>query len=141
VKAFVDTSVLVATFYDFHQHHRASIDLLKQFSKEDACCAAHTLAEIYATLTGKTGKDRVSSEQALLFLGNVRERLTLITLNQAEYFKALEACSMLGVVGGGIYDALLAHCAMKADAESIYTWNIKDFVRLGPQIAGRVKTP
>jgi predicted nucleic acid-binding protein len=141
VKAFFDTSVLVATFYASHQHHRASIDLLTRFSKEDGCCAAHTLAEIHATLTGRTGKERVSGEQASLFLGDVRERLTLITLNQAEYLKALEACSALGVVGGGIYDALLAHCAMKADAENIYTWNVRDFLRLGADVSGRVKTP
>jgi predicted nucleic acid-binding protein len=115
--------------------------LLARFSKEDACCSTHTLAEIYATLTGRTGKDRVRSEQALLFLGDVREQFTLITLNQAEYFKALEASSALGVSGGGIYDALLAHCAIKAAAESIYTWDLKDFVPLGPEIADRVKTP
>ena len=26
-------------------------------------------------------------------------------------------------MGGGIYDAMLAHCALKAEAETIYTWN------------------
>ena len=47
----------------------------------------------------------------------------------------------LGVTGGGIYDALLGHCALKAKAEIIYTWNVKHFKRLGPEIAGRVTTP
>jgi predicted nucleic acid-binding protein len=141
VKAFFDTSILVATFYGSHERHSASIDLVARFSRKEACCATHTLAEIYATLTGRTGKDRVSGDQALLFLGNVRERLTLITLNQEEYFKVLEGCAALGVAGGGIYDALLAHCAIKANAESIYTWNVKDFAHLGPEISGRVRTP
>lgn len=141
MRAFFDTSVLVATFYGHHEHHRASIDLFLRFGRKEACCGAHTLAEIYATLTGRTGKVRVSGDQALLFLGSVRERLTLVTLNQEEYFNVFEASSALDLAGGGIYDALLAHCAIKANAESIYTWNVKDFVRLGPEIAGRVKTP
>lgn len=141
MKALLDTSVLVATFYGHHEHHRASLDLLLRFTRKEACCGAHSLAEIYSTLTGRTGRDRVSGDQALLFLGNVRERLTLITLNQEEYFKVLESSSSLGITGGGIYDALLASCGIKAKAECIYTWNVKDFVRLGPEIAGRVKTP
>jgi predicted nucleic acid-binding protein len=53
----------------------------------------------------------------------------------------LEASSTLGIAGGAIYDAVLAHCALKAKARAIYTWNTKDFVRLGPEIAGRVKAP
>jgi predicted nucleic acid-binding protein len=102
---------------------------------------SHSLAETYSTLTGRTGKGRASGDQALLFLGNVRERLMLITLNQEEYFRVLEASSSLGIIGGGIYDALLAQCAIKAKAETIYTLNVEDFVRLGPEVAGRVKIP
>ena len=77
----------------------------------------------------------------MLFLGDVREQLTIVTLDDREYFKVIEASSALGIAGGAIYDAVLAHCALKAKARAIYTWNTKDFVRLGPEIAGRVKTP
>jgi len=77
----------------------------------------------------------------MLFLGDVLDRLTVVSLDYQEYFKVLEASSALGIAGGGIYDALLGHCALKAKAQTIYTWNTKHFVRLGPTIAGRVKTP
>jgi hypothetical protein len=30
---------------------------------------------------------------------------------------------------------------MKVKAEAIYTWNVKDFSRLGANVAARVKTP
>ena len=40
-----------------------------------------------------------------------------------------------------MYDAILGKCALKAKAEAIYTWNPKDFLRLSPAIAGRVKNP
>lgn len=141
MKAFLDTSVLLATFYAQHEHHTQSIDLFLRFDKDHACCAAHSLAEVYSVLTGRTGRHRVGGDEALLFLGNVRERLTTISLDREEYFAAIEASAPLGIVGGAIYDALLAHCALIAEAESIYTWNLKDFQRLGPAIAARVKTP
>ena len=141
MKALLDTSVLIATFYAHHEFHQPSIDLFLRFKKNEACCGAHSLAEIYSSLTGRTGRERVSADEAMLFLGNVRERLTIVSLDDKEYFKALEASSALGIVGGTIYDALLAHCALKAKAQAIYTWNTRDFTRLGPAIAGRVKAP
>jgi predicted nucleic acid-binding protein len=141
MKAFLDTSVLVATFYAQHEHHARSIDLFLRFGRNDACCAAHSLAEVYSVLTGRTGPDRISGDEALLFLRDVRERLTTVALGPREYFEAIEASAPLAVLGGGIYDALLGHCAIKAEAETIYTWNVKDFRRLGPAVASRVKTP
>jgi predicted nucleic acid-binding protein len=141
VKAFLDTSVLIATFYVRHQFHQPSIDLFLRFKKNDACCGAHSLAEIYASLTGRTGGHRISGDQAMLFLGDVRERLTLVSLSDQEYFKAVAASSTLGIAGGAIYDALLGHCALKSKAQTIYTWNMKDFLRLGEAVADRVKAP
>jgi predicted nucleic acid-binding protein len=141
VKAFLDTSVLVATFYGDHEHHDPSIDVFLRHEKSEACCGVHSLAEVYSCLTGMPGKDRASADEAMLFLGSIRERLSIVALSDEEYVEALEASSALGVTGGGIYDALLGHCAIKAGAETIYTWNVKHFKRLGPDIAGRVTTP
>ena len=141
MKAFLDTSVLVATFYADHEHHPPSIDLFLRFGKKDACCGAHSLAEVYATLTGMPSRRRVSGDEALLFLGDIRERLTVVSLDEQEYFQMAEASATANLAGGAIYDAILAHCALKAKAEVIYTWNTKDFLRLPPAIAGRVKNP
>jgi predicted nucleic acid-binding protein len=105
--------------------------------KNEACCGAHSLAEIYyCSVTGRPGRERVTGDEAMLFLGNVRERLTIVSIDDQDYFKALEESSALGIAGGAIYDALLAHCALKAKI-----WNTRDFTRLGPAIARRVKTP
>jgi predicted nucleic acid-binding protein len=141
VKAFLDSSVLIAAFYANHQFHQPSIDLFLRFKRNEACCGAHSLAEIYSSLTGRTGRDRVSGDEAMLFLGDVWQRLTIIHLDDGDYFTALEAFAALGIAGGAIYDAMLAHSALKAKAQAIYTWNAKDFTRLGPEIAGRVKVP
>src|SRR5665213_1675330 len=87
------------------------------------------------------GKDRASPDEAMLFLADVRERLTLVALDEEEYTRVLLAGAAAGITGEGIYDAIVGGCAMKAKAEAIYTWNVKHFVRLGGDIAPRVTTP
>jgi predicted nucleic acid-binding protein len=141
VKAFLDTSVLVATFYADHEHHLPSIDLFVRFERKNVCCAAHSLTEVYATLTGMPGNRRVSGDEALLFLGDIRERLTLVALDEQEYFRVVESAASAGLASGAIYDAILGHCALKSRAEVIYTWKSRDFLRLAPAIAGRVRNP
>src|SRR5579864_5010455 len=114
MKAFFDTSVLVPVFYGDHVHHRASLDLFVQFDRESGCCGAHSLAEIYATLTRMPGRHRISGEQAMLFIGSLLERLTVVALDGDEYARCLASSAALGIVGGATYDALLARCAIKA---------------------------
>lgn len=46
-------------------------------------CGAHSLAEVYSTLTRMPGKHRISGEQAMLFIGSIRERLSSIALSAA----------------------------------------------------------
>ncbi len=87
------------------------------------------------------GKDRASAAEAMLFLADVRERLTIIPLSAEEYLDAVASAAAVGVTGGGIYDAILGYCALKGGSETIYTWNVKHFKRLSPEIAERVAAP
>jgi predicted nucleic acid-binding protein len=141
MKAFLDTSVLVPVFYGDDVHHKASLDLFIQFNRKTGCCGAHSLAEVYSTLTRMPGKHRISSEQAMLFVGSIRERLSIVALSGDEYAGALEASAALGIVGGAIYDAMLAHCAIKAQAEAIYSWNARQYAQCGPEVTRRLRTP
>ena len=141
MKGFFDTSVLVPVFYGDHVHHQASLALFVQFGKKNGCCGAHSLAEVYSTLTRMPGKHRISGEQAMLFISSIRERLSIVSLTGDEYADALEASATLGIVGGGIYDAMLAHCAIKARAETIYTWNERHYTQCGPEVTRRLRTP
>jgi predicted nucleic acid-binding protein len=141
VKAFLDTNVLVAAFYGDHIHHQASLDVLTRFQKSEAACGAHSLAEVYSSLTRMPGKHRITADQAMLFIGSIRERLTLIALTPDEYVDALERFSKSGVVGGAIYDGLLAMCALKAKTETLLTWNARHYDQFGPEIADLLETP
>jgi predicted nucleic acid-binding protein len=140
MKGFFDTSVLVPVFYANHVHHQASIDLFIQFDRFNGCCGAHSLAEVYSTLTRMPGKHRISAEQAMLFIGSIRERLSIVALSGDEYADALQTSSARGIVGGGIYDALLAQCAIKAQAEMIYTWNARHYALCAPEVTQRLRT-
>ena len=141
MKGFFDTSVLVPVFYGDHVHHKASLDLFIKFDKSTGCCGAHSLAEVYSTLTRMPGKHRISAEQAMLFVGGIRQRLSVIALDADEYADALEAAAALGIVGGGIYDAMLARCALKAKARVIYSWNVRHYALCGPDVVQRLRTP
>ena len=140
-KGFFDTSFLVPVFYGNHAHHQFSLKRFIQFDKSTGCCGAHSLAEVFSTLTRMPGKHRISAEQAMLFIDSIRDRLSIIALDGDEYADVLKALAALGIVGGGIYDAMLAHCAIKTKAESIYTWNARHYQLCGPEVTRRLRSP
>jgi predicted nucleic acid-binding protein len=141
MKAFLDTSVLVPVFYGDHAHHAASMEVFTRFDRKDICCGAHSLVEVYSTLTRMPGKHRISGDQGMLFIGNIRERLTVVGLTPDEYFAMLQTNAGIGVVGGAIYDALLAACAIKSGAEILYTWNLRHYSQFGPKVRPLLRTP
>lgn len=76
----------------------------------------------------------------MLFVENIRERLALIALTGDEYHSAIKEAAEAGIIGGTIFDALIARCALKAKAEAIYTWNTRHFEQFGADITRRLRT-
>jgi predicted nucleic acid-binding protein len=141
VKFFFDTSVLVAAILRQHMHHQPSLAVYLKAEKKTSCCAAHTLAEVYSALTRMPGAQRMAGDQALFFIDEIRRQLAIITLSEEDYATTIASAAAEGVTGGTIYDALLAQCALKADASTIYTWDVGHFRLLGAEVARRVRTP
>ena len=141
MKAFLDTSVLVPVFYGDHTHHAASLDLFTRFKKSEAGCAAHSLVEVYATLTRMPGQHRVDGATALLFIGDLQERLTVVSLTSGEYADLLRSSAARGIAGGTIYDAVIARCAVKTGAEKLFSWNLRHYALLGPEVTARLAPP
>lgn len=141
MKSFLDTSVLVAAFWEDHPNHKKSLDLFYEARKQEASCAVHTLAEVYSVMTRLPVKALLNPEQVLLFLQEMRERLTVIALEENDYYSILQQAAEKGILGGRIYDALLLRCAVKAEADTIYTWNLKHFQHISPDLADRIQTP
>jgi predicted nucleic acid-binding protein len=83
----------------------------------------------------------MSAEAASLVLEGIEHRLTLVWLDGNEYWDAIRRMAELGVVGGGVYDGLIAACALKSGADHLYTWNVSHFNLLGSEIKKLVTMP
>ena len=141
MRAFVDTSVLLAAANADHIHYGPSHELMLSLHRRHDACAAHSLAGLYSTLTRMPFPQRRNASQAMLFVADVQARLAPIALTPEEYFAAISEYSAMGVVGGAIYAALIARCALKARAKTIYTWNIRLFRQFGPEVEKKLRTP
>jgi predicted nucleic acid-binding protein len=141
VRWFFDSSVLVPALLPDHVHHARSFAAFAAASPENAGCAAHSVAEVYSTLTRHPGKQRLSPESAALLVQEIEHRLALVWLDSDDYVAAIHRIAGMGIVGGAVYDGLIAACALKAKADVLYTWNAGHFKMLGQEVAQRIRTP
>jgi predicted nucleic acid-binding protein len=138
---FLDTSVLVAIAQVDHVHHVPSREFWNGCAAKETAVSAHTIAEFYSSVTSMPPGIRLSGRDAILALEMFLRRLVPIALTSNEYIETLKACAALGLTGGTIYDALHIACARKSSAEWIYTWNLRHFRRVAPDLAGRIVEP
>jgi hypothetical protein len=75
------------------------------------------------------------------FIERMQQHTTIITLDGGEYFDTIDAMSRRGMTGAVIYDALILACARKVRAERIYTWNLRHFRAVAPDLATKIVTP
>ena len=50
----------------------------------------------------------------LLFVESIRQRFSVVTLSEKEYYEVIAAAAERGIGGGKIYDALILRCAEKS---------------------------
>jgi len=141
VKIFLDTSVLVPVFLGDHPHHSASIALFSNCDPATANCAAHSLAEVYATLTRIPAPHRASPDRAIKCVERIATRLRLITLDGPAYLAAIQSAASQNIVGGTTYDALIGTCALHSGANQIYSWNTRHFEKFGSDVASKLLIP
>jgi len=141
IKVFLDTSVLIAANDMDHERHAESRPLLAAATRENCACGAHSLAETYANLSVVRGGRQLRPETALRLVEQIAGRMMVVALDPEEYLAAVRDAASLRIAGGTIYDALLLMCARKVDAERIYTWNVRHFKLVAPDLAGRIVTP
>ncbi|MFZ0964532.1 MAG: hypothetical protein WAO35_27015 [Terriglobia bacterium] len=83
----------------------------------------------------------IPPEQTFLFVEEVRQRLTLVSLSNRKYLAVLRQASEQGLTGGRVHDALLLRCAASCGAQRIYTLNLKHFQAVAPSLAHRMRNP
>lgn len=109
----VDSSVLVAGFSSWHDHHAAAEEVLA-----GARVVGHTLLEAYSVLTRIPAPYRASSDVVSAFLADVTTELPLVP--DAETVGGLpQRLAKEGISGGAVYDALVALTSAGAGAELV----------------------
>lgn len=106
-----DTSVVVAAFTRWHEHHdraRAALDQGTQL-------IAHVAVEAYAVLTRLPAPRRVPPELAARLLTEHFGRPSLV-LKAAGYESTFQLAAERGIVGGAVHDAVVAATALNAGA-------------------------
>jgi predicted nucleic acid-binding protein len=136
---FVDTSCIIAAVCGWHKHHPgAAAEIERRLAaKERIATAAHALAEAYAVLTRLPAPHRLAPADALALLeANFIDGARVSALDAEEYRSLLRRAGKEGVSGGRTYDAIIADCAVKAQAAVLLTFNATHFQSLG---AGSVR--
>lgn len=141
---FCDTSVLVAASIRQHPHYERARPLLETIAggRERGVISAHSLAEAFSALTSVPVAPRIlPSEAREIVSTNILRHFQMVAMTPEMYERAVEVCAGRGLGGGKVYDALLIECARHSQADRIYTFNLGDFRRLAPDLAGRMAAP
>jgi len=108
-----DTSVLVAGFDSSHPFHQQAQGALGEVRRRGRLIA-HTIAETFAVLTA-AGPYGLRGAPVLAYLDRFLDREP-IGLEPAAYVRALTDFADVDLVGGAVYDALIAVSARDAGA-------------------------
>ncbi len=144
MKAFFDTSVLIAGMVTSHSRYASAFPWLRKgvAGELEWFVGAHTLAELYAVLTRLPLKPKIPPAAAWRMIReNVERHAAIIPLSVTDYKSVLQSQAELGLEGGNIYDALIAKAAEKSGADVLLTLNLKDFVSVWPKGKTKIREP
>lgn len=138
-----DTSVLVAALIVSHPKHSVCFPRLKaaESKQVQGVISTHTLAETYSVITRLPIQPRIPPQDAQRIIVDVLQYLEAISLLPNDYQIAIALMANLNIPGGGIFDALIAQAAIKAEVDVILTLNPNHFTRLNSAIANLVQVP
>ena len=108
----IDTSLVVALFASWHEGH----DAARKALAGEVHLPAHVAIESYSVLTRLPPPHRAPADAVVSFLRS-RFPSPLLTLPGRGHASLLELVLREGIIGGGIYDALVAATALHAGAE------------------------
>lgn len=141
---FFDTSILVASCLGDHEHHEVSHQAIEAAINNSNECfvGAHSLLETFSVLTRIPRSPRILPLQASEIIeGGIVSNCTVIALTSKEHVQFIQSAAKFGVFGGQIYDRLHIECALKCNAERLYTLNVREFAALAQGLNILVTAP
>jgi predicted nucleic acid-binding protein len=121
---------MVAAVCSWHEHHaRAGGEINRRLRHDEPMLVpAPALVEGYAVLTRLPSPHRLSGADALGVLdADFMRQARIVTLEASAYRDLLRRAPRGGVVGGRVYDAVIAECALRARASTLLTFNAGHF--------------
>lgn len=106
-----DTSVVVAAFARWHERHEEARNALG----DTTALIGHVAVETFSVLTRMPPPRRAPAAVVVRFLEHHFPQARLV-LSSAGYEALLRLASQRGIVGGAVYDALIAVTAKEAGA-------------------------
>jgi predicted nucleic acid-binding protein len=143
MKVLFDTSVLVPAFEVSHPRHGVCLSWLQRAQEKeiDGYLSTHTFAELYSVLTRLPVRSPISPVLAQRLIDENLHLFVAIPLTVDNYQQAIACMVRLNLPGGGIFDALIAQAALKAEVDILLTLNPNHFTRLGEDVARQVQVP
>ena len=142
LRVLFDTSVLVPALVEKHPRHSDAALRLDQVHAGEIklVISAHTIAELYSTLTALPLSPRISPDEAhRLIVENVLGHAEVVPLDASDYEAVMNQVAEMGLSSGIIYDALHAQAARKTGVARLWTMNERDFYRVWPDHEGIIE--
>ncbi|MGH2955067.1 MAG: PIN domain-containing protein [Solirubrobacterales bacterium] len=111
----VDTSVVVAAFGGWHVRHAEARSALRDRPR----ITAHGALESYSVLTRLPSPHTAPAEVAVEFLRRRFPPAERLALSAASQRRSVDRLAELGIIGGAVYDGLIALAAAEEGGELV----------------------
>jgi predicted nucleic acid-binding protein len=141
MRVLLDTSTLIAGLLADHVHYAAADAWLTKARTGafEFFVSGHSVAEAYANLTRMPRKQPIRPDEALQMLDdNVFRFAQIVTLSAGDYVNLVTDLSQRALIGGIVYDGVIARAAELAMVDRLVTLNVAHFQRVWPAGAARV---
>jgi len=101
----------------------------------------HALAEVWSVLTKLPLVPRIDPVAAHKAVIDILSHVEVAPQSLGLYIEALDRCAARGLRSGAVFDALHLVAAEHAGADTVLTFNERDFVRLTEPTSPRILSP
>ena len=135
VRIALDSSCLVPLVSELHALHQSTVRSYQECIERKAqiVLPVHAVLECYSVLTRIPPPFRLPAEIAQRTITESFAGIAVLAgMKSSMLWDYLGELAALHVVGGRVYDALIARCAADAGATLLLTWNLKHFLAVAP---------
>lgn len=143
MKVLMDTSVLVAALLPSHSKHWPCVQWLDAAKQRlfDLVISSHKIAELFSILTRMPARPRITARTAFEFVEDILSVAKPVSLSGQHYHEVVGSLAHQGLIGGVVYDAVIAKAAEIENVDYLLTLNKADFDRVWSAHIARVVSP